>query len=268
MLKRLAIVVIGGFLAIEAMADQYKPSSSNAAQQSQKKAEQPTPPTSTMTNNQPRSHNEQSSEEKSQGWYKLIAWPEGITTWAILATLGAIIWQSVETKNAARAALLNAQVLINSERPWIMIVIEEVAGPQGGFAIYAKNKGRTPAMIMMAHMGCVAVQTVADLPIPAPYGKGSMVQDRIVVPDERTMVGWFHEGTIKKMIGGNFPMPPWEGNTFIFGKVIYRDLLSSPLARPHETRWVFLYQPPMGESGDSVVQMDGVGIPNDYDRYT
>jgi hypothetical protein len=36
-------------------------------------------------------------------WYVLIAWPEGITTWAILFTLGAIIWQAVETRKAAEA---------------------------------------------------------------------------------------------------------------------------------------------------------------------
>jgi hypothetical protein len=35
--------------------------------------------------------------------YKLVAWPEGIATWAFLATLGAIIWQAVETRRAARA---------------------------------------------------------------------------------------------------------------------------------------------------------------------
>jgi len=35
--------------------------------------------------------------------YKLVAWPEGIATWAFLATLGAIIWQAVETRRAATA---------------------------------------------------------------------------------------------------------------------------------------------------------------------
>jgi hypothetical protein len=35
--------------------------------------------------------------------YKLIAWPEGITTWAIIATGFFIAWQSWETRKAAKA---------------------------------------------------------------------------------------------------------------------------------------------------------------------
>lgn len=53
---------------------------------------------------------EKACEEESDGpgdylpWgYKLVAWPEGIATWAFLATLGAIIWQAVETRRAATA---------------------------------------------------------------------------------------------------------------------------------------------------------------------
>jgi hypothetical protein len=36
--------------------------------------------------------------------YILISWPEGITTWAILATLGGIFWQAVATQAAAQGA--------------------------------------------------------------------------------------------------------------------------------------------------------------------
>ncbi len=37
-------------------------------------------------------------------WYVLIAWPEGITTWAVIATGFMIAWQSAETRKAAEAA--------------------------------------------------------------------------------------------------------------------------------------------------------------------
>lgn len=36
-------------------------------------------------------------------WYILIAWPEGITTWAIIVTGFVIAWQSYETRKAAAA---------------------------------------------------------------------------------------------------------------------------------------------------------------------
>jgi hypothetical protein len=44
-------------------------------------------------------------------WYVLIAWPEGITVWAIIFTLAAIIWQSSATSKAAKAALHQARLM-------------------------------------------------------------------------------------------------------------------------------------------------------------
>jgi hypothetical protein len=36
-------------------------------------------------------------------WYKLVAWPEGITAWMLVLTLAAIVWQAWETRRAADA---------------------------------------------------------------------------------------------------------------------------------------------------------------------
>lgn len=36
-------------------------------------------------------------------WHKLLTWPEGITAWLLLLTLGAIAWQAWATQEAARA---------------------------------------------------------------------------------------------------------------------------------------------------------------------
>lgn len=38
-------------------------------------------------------------------WHKLLSWPEGITAWAILLTLGAIIWQAWETRRSVQVGL-------------------------------------------------------------------------------------------------------------------------------------------------------------------
>ena len=72
--------------------------------------------------------------------YDLVGWPEGITTWAILLTLGAIIWQSSETRKAARAAehsadasLSQIKVMKDSVRARLVIRtldVPEVSGPQ------------------------------------------------------------------------------------------------------------------------------------------
>lgn len=61
--------------------------------------------------------------------YILVSWPEGITTWAIIATGLMISWQSWETRKAAKAseeatkiAKANMDALISKERARIQIV--------------------------------------------------------------------------------------------------------------------------------------------------
>jgi hypothetical protein len=213
-------------------------------------------------------HEKDSGKNYLQWWYVLFAWPEGITTWAIIATGVVIGWQSFQTKKAAQAALLNAQAVINSERPWIMVTVEEVVGPSGGFNLYMTNKGRTPAMVTGAYIGCVVVKDLSALPNKAPYGPGSMAKDRIVLAGEKLPITWFDGSTLKKIVGKGFPSAPWDGDIFVFGKVAYRDLLSPSSRSAHETRWIGLYQLPTGESSDSIFSFQGIGVPDEYDRYS
>src|ERR1700733_11915956 len=42
--------------------------------------------------------------------YVLVAWPEGVTTWAIIATGLVIAWQSSETRRAANAAYASVKI--------------------------------------------------------------------------------------------------------------------------------------------------------------
>jgi hypothetical protein len=39
-----------------------------------------------------------------EGWHRLVTWPEGITTWAIILTLAAIVWQAILTRKAVQVA--------------------------------------------------------------------------------------------------------------------------------------------------------------------
>lgn len=86
----------------------------------------------------PRNDNNGQSQNECQDpkkympwWYVLIAWPEGITVWAILATLGAIIWQSNETRRAADATMDSANAAYGSvtfaEAQWQLIRDKERA---------------------------------------------------------------------------------------------------------------------------------------------
>lgn len=202
------------------------------------------------------------------GWIETFTWPDGVTGWALLLTLLVIAWQSVETRDAARAGLLSAQAMINAERPWIMVTVEEVVGPNGGFNLYMTNKGRTPAMVSGAYMGCVVVTDLSALPSKSPYGPGSMAKNRIVLPDEKLLITWFSGGTLRKIVGNGFPSAPGDGEIYVFGKILYKNLLDPSPNVPHETRWIGLYQLPVGELSDSIFAFQGIGVPDEYDRYS
>ena len=54
-------------------------------------------------------------------WYILVAWPEGITTWAIIATGFVVAWQSSETRKSAEATLQQVGIQRESIRPRLAI---------------------------------------------------------------------------------------------------------------------------------------------------
>jgi hypothetical protein len=105
--------------------------------------------------------------KRAPSWYKQPEW------WLCILgvpTLGFVAWQTWSTASAAKAALLNAQALINSERAWIMAelssygkdpeifeVVEGTTDFSGERAVETtrvklakltcKNQGRSPAWI-------------------------------------------------------------------------------------------------------------------------
>lgn len=87
------------------------------ARERQREAQQPPPP-ATITTNESSSHYEQKSGAKPQGWHKFVTWPEGIIAWAVIFTLGAIVWQAIETRRAARAS---ERAVIASLRPQLKV---------------------------------------------------------------------------------------------------------------------------------------------------
>lgn len=171
-------------------------------------------------------------------------------------------------QSSAEAAKLNAQAIINSERPWLLIVIKPVMGPMGGFNVHVRNRGRTPAMITAAHIGCEAVKSISGLPNEPRYTSRNLVQDRIVMPDGAARIIWFDSGTLHRMLDGRFPQFSWEGEVYIFGTVLYRDLLNPSPTELHETRWIGRYQGVVGELGDSIFRFEGIGVADEYHRYT
>lgn len=91
---------------------------------------------------------------------------------------------------AAHAALLNAQAIIHSERPWILISVEPSAEKLNSFTVIATNRGRTPASIIAkTEQTKIAIDEHAlsavpeyDFQAPIPF------IPRILVPGESTPI--------------------------------------------------------------------------------
>lgn len=111
--------------------------------------------------------------------------PHGnVTTEDALVVVGIITfivigWQSYETRRAAtaakesaKAAELNAQAFINSERPWIVVEPKMVPYTGMTFRLQAANVGRTPAEILWDEPRGTDFMICDDddLPDPPPYG--------------------------------------------------------------------------------------------------
>jgi hypothetical protein len=58
--------------------------------------------------------NTEQGHASSRWWNVLLAWPEGITAWLLMLTLGAIVWQAWETRKAAAAAADSANAAYGS----------------------------------------------------------------------------------------------------------------------------------------------------------
>ena len=95
---RIFVVAAVLSLAPVTMAIQNQPSSA----QDRQKAQQANPATPISVNCNCAAQPDD-TKNKPQGWHKLVIWPEGIATWALILTLAAIVWQAIESGNATRA---------------------------------------------------------------------------------------------------------------------------------------------------------------------
>lgn len=77
---------------------------------------------------------EQEAERHLPRWYRLFAWPEGVTTWAVLLTLLAIAEQTYHTRRAAEATELSVRA---SDRAYTLA--ENTAKRQLRAYIVARN---------------------------------------------------------------------------------------------------------------------------------
>jgi hypothetical protein len=109
-------------------------------------------------------------------WYVLIAWPDGITVWALLATFGAIVWQAMETRkaaigaiNAAEATQRSIELTIHMQRARMGIRVRQIKDIPNAFDFHAINLGKTNAKLIYARGFFVTLEGGQPLPATPPY---------------------------------------------------------------------------------------------------
>jgi hypothetical protein len=145
----------------------------------------------------------------------------------------------------AQAALLNAQAIIDSERPWILITVELTPRIENSFAVMATNRGRTPALIVATSEGIKFAVDETYLPAVPEYGEASAPRIPIILlSGESTAIKTFSRDEGRRICESEERfkrVANWEEKAFIYGKVVYRDLIAPSDKQIHETTWCCWY---------------------------
>jgi hypothetical protein len=168
-----------------------------------------------------------------------------VVNWPLIAVGIGGIWVALRalkpSENAADAAKLNAQAVIDSERPWIVVKVWP-SEKQGQFFFEATNTGRTVAIIISNWTDEIWVKAPDnEFPDP-PKWKNPATFPMLLAPNDSFVInalGSFPDEVIKSR--GN---PAHVIEFLIFcGRIEYRDVMhkESDGKGLHESRWCFSY---------------------------
>ena len=147
----------------------------------------------------------------------------------------------------AQAALLHAQAILHSERPWILITVEPSRTKENSFTVMATNRGRTPARITDAtdrSMIAIDEKLLPGIPEYMNEERSAPFTSIILLPGESTAIRQFSRDDVKGLCDTEERfkrIETWEEKVFLYGKVIYRDLIAPADSQAHETNWCYWY---------------------------
>jgi hypothetical protein len=147
----------------------------------------------------------------------------------------------------AQTALLHAQAIIRSERPWIAVTAESSPGVEYSSIVVATNRGRGPARIVAMVDRIVSAIDEAHLPAVPEYGiepEAIASATMILLPGESTAIRTFRREDVNQFCITEEKLKQvedWNEKIFIYGKVTYRDLNALDQAPAHETSWCCWY---------------------------
>jgi hypothetical protein len=163
---------------------------------------------------------------------------------------------------ASEAALLHAQALVRAERPWIMVTVEPSPNVENSSIIVASNRGKSPAKLVAAQDRIVSVIDEAHLPPQPEFDDGppsALPVPILLLPGESAEVRIFGPEDVRRFCVSEEKLKrveDWEERLFVYGKVIYRDLIAPDDRQLHETSWCCWYVAGKRTSG-----LVAVGIP-------
>jgi hypothetical protein len=232
---------------------------------------QPQPPVYVTINNSLPSENRNSSKEQSDENVRVqrrLTFYTGLLVIAGFVTAALIWWQARETRrsvqairdalphqqSAANAANLNAQALINAERPWVMIQIKQEDFPQGeepssglfgkrGFQFQMFNYGKSPAHILDCRnlKFDVVPDPDSNLRIPPEYGPSEWNRTFLPPKDSLPVGALFHpsDQDFRIAIDRAQKGERTKGEDVVYGLIEYGDGISRERYR---TAFCFRYE--------------------------
>ena len=143
----------------------------------------------------------------------------------------------------AKAALLNAQAVINAERPWLLVSIKARISDPKAFIVQAYNAGRTPAKL---HEGHCAFEKH-----PLNFIPTEDFRDPFLLPAQSLIVSKDSFQIFEISPGMLVEQAEREGRgldpqPYVYGRILYWGVFTdrtAPGAKPYETRWIFRYEP-------------------------
>jgi hypothetical protein len=149
--------------------------------------------------------------------------------------------------DSAQAALLHAQAMVRSERPWIMITVEPSPGMENSSTVVATNRGKSPARIaaiadrIVSAIDETHLPQVSEYPMEEPDVSPAPI---ILLPGESTAIKVFSLIDVKQFCGTQEQLKrveDWNEKIFVYGRVTYKDLITPAEQDTHETSWCCWY---------------------------
>jgi hypothetical protein len=195
-----------------------------------------------------------------------------------ISTLRKIERQTRSAETAAQAAAESAQAVVqfaqnqaraqaDAERPWVLVTPEPAPGAPNSFTVIAVNRGRSPARIAAMADETTIVKDESQLPVE-PTFKTEPAAPRepiILLPGESIDIKSFRREDVNTACTTPEDLSrveTWDAKIYLYGKIVYEDLVSSGNGKPHETLWCCWYIHGRQKSG-----LVSAG-PREYNRHT